>query len=98
VRNVNAFHPVHLPRPVRLHPDVRLPADPRERDCGDGMNCHPVDMAIGRILRLGSRPTQPGDVEQYEAARAVILAHLAPVEPYRPDWARDRLRGAAGAA
>jgi hypothetical protein len=33
-----------------------------------------AELALGRILRLGSRPTQPGDVEEYERARAVILA------------------------
>ena len=58
-----------------------------------------VDLAIGRILRLGSRPTQPGDIEQYERARAVILAELGNrVEAYRHNWARDRLLGAAGDA
>lgn len=31
-------------------------------------------LAFGRILRLGSRPTQPGDVAQYENARAVVIA------------------------
>ena len=30
-------------------------------------------LALGRILRLGSRPTQPGDVEEYERCRAIIL-------------------------
>lgn len=30
-------------------------------------------LALGRILRLGSRPTQPGDVEEYDRCRAIIL-------------------------
>jgi hypothetical protein len=55
-----------------------------------------VAFAIGRIFRLGSRPTQPGDVAAYEEARAVILGRSGDaVLPYVPDWARDRRRGAA---
>lgn len=30
--------------------------------------------ALGRIFKLGSRPAQEGDVEQYEAARAAFLS------------------------
>lgn len=57
-----------------------------------------VQLALGRIFRLMSRPEQPGDAEQYEAARAVILAHVpAGVVPdYAPNWIRDRFKGAAG--
>lgn len=57
-----------------------------------------VALAIGRIFRLGSRPAQPGDVEEYERARAAIYAALDP-DPYldqAPNWARDRLKGAKG--
>ena len=57
-----------------------------------------VQLALGRIFRLMSRPSEPGDEEQYEAARAVILAH-APANislDYLPNWVRDRHRGAAG--
>lgn len=32
-----------------------------------------MNLAIGRIFRLGSRPFQPGDIEQYEAAKDMIL-------------------------
>jgi hypothetical protein len=32
-----------------------------------------VQMALGRIFRLMSRPAQEGDVEQYAMARKVIL-------------------------
>lgn len=50
-------------------------------------------LALGRIFRLASRPTQPGDVEQYEAARRAFWAayDTAPfaVEPDRsPNHAR----------
>jgi hypothetical protein len=58
-----------------------------------------VQMAIGRIFSLLSRPTQIGDVEQYEAARRVVLAHADDVvAEWVPDAARDRFhhRGAQG--
>jgi hypothetical protein len=32
-----------------------------------------VQMALGRIFALMSRPFQEGDVEQYEKARGVVL-------------------------
>lgn len=56
-----------------------------------------AELALGRILRLASRPEQPGDVADYERCRALILDTLAPVTPdYQPCYARDRLKGAAG--
>lgn len=56
-----------------------------------------VDLAIGRILRMGSRPTQPGDAEEYERCRAIIMEHAPPATAdYEVSWARDRLKGAAG--
>ena len=33
-----------------------------------------VPLAIGRILRLGSRPAQAGDSEDYERCREIIMA------------------------
>ena len=36
-----------------------------------------IDLAIGRILRIASRPTQPGDVADYERCRNLILDSLA---------------------
>lgn len=59
-----------------------------------------IRAAMGRIFRLGSRPSQPGDIEEYERCRALILdahesIHGAPIDT-RPNWARDRARGAAG--
>lgn len=32
-----------------------------------------IDLAIGRLLALGSRPSQVGDVEEYERCKAIIL-------------------------
>lgn len=56
-----------------------------------------VNLAIGRIFRMASRPTKPGDVAEYERCRALILDLVAPVAPgYTPNYARDRLSGAAG--
>lgn len=54
-------------------------------------------LAIGRILRLGSRPEQPGDIAEYDRCRAIVLdASPSQPEEYRPRWVRDRLKGAAG--
>lgn len=70
-----------------------------------------VQLALGRIFRMASRPTQPGDVAEYERCRGVILDILDPVAPKladgtvihwqsapdeRPNWARDRNKGAQG--
>lgn len=65
-----------------------------------------VNLSLGRIFRMGSRPTQPGDVADYERCRKIILDELDPAIPafefarvpqdVEPNYARDRLRGAAG--
>lgn len=59
-----------------------------------------VSLAFGRILRLGSRPTQPGDAEEYEACRALMIDILEddfhPTADYVPNYARDRNKGAQG--
>lgn len=59
-----------------------------------------VELALGRIFRLAGRPEQDGDVEQYEQCRQLILDELDPdgtiKTDYRPNWARDRLKGAQG--
>jgi hypothetical protein len=51
-------------------------------------------LALGRIFRLGSRPEQPGDGEQYEAARRAALGAADALgidgTTYRPNVARDR--------
>ena len=54
-------------------------------------------LALGRILRLGSRPTQPGDIAMYERCRAIIYAELgadASVGDHRPHYPRDHRKGA----
>jgi len=61
------------------------------------MNRQLVQLALGRVFRILSRPFQPGDVEEYERCRAIILDNVEPTEPdYAPNWARDRLKGAQG--
>ena len=32
------------------------------------------ELALGRLFRLGSRPEQPGDAEEYERVRRAFLA------------------------
>jgi hypothetical protein len=59
-----------------------------------------AQLALGRIIRMGGRPTEPGDVEDYERCRKVLLDVLDPDMlangNWSPSYARDRLRGAPG--
>ena len=55
-----------------------------------------VQLAIGRIFRLASRPHQPGDIAEYERCRALILDHSEMPNDCAPNYARDRLKGAQG--
>ncbi len=55
-----------------------------------------ISLAIGRLFRLGSRPTQPGDIADYQRCRAVILDASETPEDRAPNYARDRLKGAQG--
>lgn len=49
-----------------------------------------AELALGRILRMASRPAQSGDIAEYERCRAIILSAFdeQPIG-YRPSWARD---------
>lgn len=55
-------------------------------------------LALGRILRLASRPSRPGDVAEYERCRAIIMEAVGSgvAGAWTPNVARDRNRGAAG--
>jgi hypothetical protein len=54
-------------------------------------------LALGRILRMASRPTQPGDVEEYNRCRAIIMTDAPDWAYARPVWMGDMLaKGAAG--
>jgi hypothetical protein len=59
-----------------------------------------VELALGRIFRLASRPEQPGDVEDYERCRRLILDILDPngdvKADHAHDYARDYGKGAQG--
>lgn len=57
-----------------------------------------VQMAIGRILWLASRPEHPGDIAEYERCRAFILDLSEAPDDRAPNYQRDRLRGAQGDA
>lgn len=54
-------------------------------------------LAIGRILGMMLRPNQPGDVEEYERCRSIVLNAIGDRMPdWSPNYARDRRLGAAG--
>lgn len=55
-----------------------------------------VNLAIGRIFRMASRPSQPGDVAEYERCRGLILDRVDASVDMAPCYIRDRMRGAAG--
>lgn len=59
-----------------------------------------ASLALGRILRMGSRPEQPGDAAEYWRCRNIIMDIVEGAGfVYRdmaPDYGRDRLKGAAG--
>lgn len=61
-----------------------------------------VELALGRIFRMGARPTQDGDVAEYERCRGIIMDILEGTKFDRPiyehDYQRDRLKGAQGGA
>lgn len=57
-----------------------------------------VKLALGRLFQLISRPEQPADADDYEQCRRVLLdvAGDDQIQIHRPNWARDRLKGAQG--
>lgn len=57
-----------------------------------------AEMAIGRLFRMMMRPYREGDHRDYDAIKAVFeaCAGPAPAADYQVNWARDRLKGAAG--
>lgn len=57
-----------------------------------------VNLALGRIFRMASRPEQPGDAAEYWRCRSLIMNELddGSYIDCRPDYGRDRLRGAQG--
>jgi hypothetical protein len=59
-----------------------------------------VKLAIGRLMRILSRPYQPGDDDEYWRCRNIILDASEEAgfdfTDYAPNWVRDRLKGAQG--
>lgn len=66
----------------------------------NAINQQIVELCIGRILHMGSRPEQPGDAADYLLCRNMVMDILDdPSQPFvdvRPNWVRDRLKGAQG--
>ena len=69
---------------------------PHKREDMDPEDVVAVNLAIGRLFRIMSRPFREGDHEQYERCRSVVLNLVEPREEYRVCWPRDRLKGAQG--
>lgn len=57
-----------------------------------GLKC----LALGRLFRMGSRPFREGDIEEYHRLRSIIVDGAPSYHDTRPNYARDRLKGAAG--
>ena len=58
-----------------------------------------VQLALGRLFLMMSRPARPGDVDTLHKIRALVMDAAEPVLPdYRPDYVAQRLLGAQGDA
>lgn len=55
-----------------------------------------VNLAIGRIFRMASRPEQPGDAAEFHRCRGLIFDRIEAPEDRSICYARDRFKGAAG--
>lgn len=55
-----------------------------------------VQMAIGRIIKMASRPFQEGDVQEFLRCRDIVMAFSPGFMAYAPNWAAERLNGAQG--
>lgn len=54
------------------------------------------ECALGRIFGMMQRPSQPGDVAEYDRCRAIVMACAealgkGPGRDNRPNWTRDRM-------
>lgn len=57
-----------------------------------------IELAFGRILRMGVRATQPGDTEEYERCKWIIMdageyLGVSNTPDWQPCYARDRIKG-----
>lgn len=55
-----------------------------------------VNLAMGRIFGMMSRPYRPGDDAEYARCRGIILDRVEARPDDAPCYVRDRNRGAAG--
>ena len=55
-----------------------------------------VQLAIGRLFLLLSRPEQPGDIETFHKIRAIVLDSAEHQPDYRPNYVAQRMTGAQG--
>jgi hypothetical protein len=56
-----------------------------------------IELALGRLFRIASRPAQASDTEMYYKIRAIVMEQIGDApQQYRPNYARDRLLGAQG--
>jgi len=68
----------HTPERPRLTRAADLAeAAARGRDDDRAGEVTVAALALGRIFRMAARPAQPGDVEEYERCRAIIMAERA---------------------
>ena len=61
-----------------------------------------VQMALGRLFRMMSRPSQPGDIEMFHKIVAIVTDEYEALHDgrptYRPDYVAQRGMGARGDA
>ena len=55
-----------------------------------------VQLAIGRLFLMLSRPEQPGDIETFHKIRAIVLDSADCRTDYRPNYVAQRMTGAQG--
>jgi hypothetical protein len=58
---------------------------------------HEVQMALGRLFRMMSRPSQSGDIAMFHRIQKIVMDAAGEQSPeYRPDYVAQRLQGAQG--
>ena len=55
-----------------------------------------VQLAIGRLFLMLSRPEQPNDIETFHKIRAIVLDSAEHQPDYRPNYVAQRMAGAQG--
>lgn len=53
-----------------------------------------AQLAMGRILRLASRPSKAGDIQEYFRCRDIIMANAPTLTDFAPNWVADKRKGA----